>query len=80
MVIKWDSQTDRYYIKFEPTNKTKIFVDDQRSKKLYKPSTRYLNTLGDLLKKRSPANDRKLFSFINDKTVSNIQVGALLSK
>ena len=80
MVIKWDNQTDRYYIKLEPTNRTKQNVDVQRSKKQYKPSTRYLKTLEDLLKNRSPANHRKLFSFINDETVSNIQVGGLLSK
>ena len=80
MAIKWDSDANRYYIKLKETNKTKIYVDDKRSKKIYKPSSRYLKALETLLKKRSPANDRKVFSSINDKTVADSQVGGLLSK
>ena len=48
MAIKWDSNADRYYIKTKETNKTKIYVDDKRSKKTYKPSARYLKTLENL--------------------------------
>ena len=62
MAIKWDSNADRYYIKTKETNKTKIYVDDKRSKKTYKPSARYLKTLENLLKKRSSANDKKVFN------------------
>ena len=80
MAIKWDSNADRYYIKTKETNKTKIYVDDKRSKKTYKPSARYLKTLENMLKKRSSANDKNVFSIINDKTLANLQVGGLLSK
>ena len=79
-MIKWDSDVNRYYIKLKESNKTKIYVDDNRSKKLYKPSTKYLNTLEKLLKKRSVSNDKKVFSYLNDKTVSNSKVSGLLSK
>ena len=79
MAIKWDSETERYYIITNPKSKTKIYVNDNRSK-VYKPSTKYLNELEKLLKNRSPTNDIKLFTFLNDKTVSNVKVGALLSK
>ena len=80
MAIKWDSDLNRYYIKLKETNKTKIYVDDNRSKKVYKPSTKYLNVLEKLLKKRSASNDKKVFSYLNDKTVSNSRVSGLLSK
>ena len=52
----------------------------KRSKKKYKPSSRYLKVLEKLLGKRSLANDRNVFSTINDKTVADSQVGGLLSK
>ena len=80
MAIKWDSNADRYCIKTKETNKTKIYVDDKRSKKTYKPSARYLKTLENMLEKRSSTNDKKVFSIINDKTLANLQVGGLLSK
>ena len=81
MAIKWDSEVERYYIITNPKSKskTKIYVNDNRSK-VYKPSTKYLNELEKLLKNRSPTNDIKLFTFLNDQTVSNVKVGALLSK
>ena len=79
MPIKWDSDAHRYYIKLRESNKTKIFVDDKRPPK-YKPSTKYLKALETLLKKRSPANDGKVFSSLNDTTVSNPLVSGLLSK
>ena len=31
MPIKWDSDSNRYYIKLKESNKTEIFVDDNRS-------------------------------------------------
>ena len=80
MVIKWDDQKDRYFIHLGKNNKNKIFVDDKRSKNKYKPSLKYLRVLEDLLKNRSPGQDRKIFSFINDKTVKDINVSGLLSK
>ena len=51
MAIKWDSETERYYIITNPKSKstTKIYVNDNRSK-VYKPSTKYLNELEKLLK------------------------------
>jgi hypothetical protein len=60
MPIKWHSDVNRYYIKLKQFNKTKIF-DDKRSKKLYKPSSKYLKVL-ETLKKRTLANDKKVFS------------------
>ena len=62
MVIKWDSDANRYYIQLKPTSKTKIYINDNRSKKIFKPSAQYLKELEKLLKKRTPANDRKVFS------------------
>ena len=61
MTVKWDSGLNRYYIKLKETNKTKILVDDSRSKKVYKPSTRYVNALEKLLKNRTQANDNMVF-------------------
>ena len=61
MTVKWDSGLNRYYIKLKETNKTKIFVDDSRSKKVYKPSTRYVNALEKLLKNRTQSNDNMVF-------------------
>ena len=49
MPIKWDNDSNRYYIKLKESNKTKILVDEKRSKK-YKPSTKYLDALETLLK------------------------------
>jgi len=81
MTIKWDSDLNRYYIKLKESNKTKIFIDDKRSKRgVYKPSTKYLNALEKLLKKRTKANDKKVFSYLNDTSVSNPKVSGLLSK
>ena len=61
MTVKWDSGLNRYYIKLKETNKTKICVDDSRSKQVYKPSTRYLNAWEKLLKNRTQANAKKVF-------------------
>ena len=80
MTVKWDSGLNRYYIKLKETNKTKICVDDSRSKKVYKPSTRYVNALEKLLKKRTQATDKTVFSYLNNTTVSNPKVSGLLSK
>ena len=80
MPVKWDSDSNRYYIKLKETNKTKIFIDDKKSKKVFRPSTKYLNALEKLLKKRTLANDKEVFSYLNDKTVSNPKVSGLLSK
>ena len=63
MAIKWDSEAGRYYIITNSKNKIKIYLNDARSEKEYKPSTKYLNELEKLFKHRSPTNDRKLFTF-----------------
>ena len=80
MVIKWDEQNERYFIYLGKNNKNKIFIDDKRSRKMFKPSVKYLSILEDLLKNRSPTQDRKIFSFINDKTINDPKVSGLLSK
>ena len=80
MTIKWDSELNRYYIKPKESNKTKIFIGDKRSNRVYKPSTKQLNALEKLLKKRTHASDKKVFSYLNDTTVSNPMVSGLLSK
>ena len=54
MVIKWDKQEERYYIK---PNTKKIFIDDGRSNE-YKPSRAYLITLEKLLKNDSKLKER----------------------
>ena len=51
MAIKWDSEAGRYYIITNSKSKTKIYINDARNKKAYKPSTKYLNELEKLLKK-----------------------------
>ena len=38
MAIKWDSDLNRYYIKLKESNKTKLFVEDKRYRKGFKPS------------------------------------------
>ena len=75
-----ENDSNRYYIKLRESNKTKIFVDDKSSRKLYKPSSKYLKALEILFKKRTPANDKKVLSSLNDTTVSNPLVSGLLSK
>ena len=80
MPIKWDSDDHRYYIKLRESNKTKIFVDDKSSRKLYKPSSKYLKALEILFKKRTPANDKKVLSSLSYTTVSSPLVSGLLSK
>ncbi len=82
MTLKWEDETTRYYIKLNPKKKAKLYIVDNRSTKIYKPSTQYLKALQDLLKvnNRTQTEDRKIYSFLNDTTVSNIQVSGLLSK
>ena len=80
MLIKWDSDSNRYHIKLRQTNTSKVFVDDKRSKKLYKPSTKYLKALETLLKKELLLMMNKVFSSVDDTTVSNPLVSGLLSK
>ena len=76
----WDTESERYYIKLKPKSKTKIYINDARSKKTFKPSSKYLNALEDLIKKRNATNDKKVFSFINDKTITHPAVNVLLTK
>ena len=52
MPINRESDSNIYHIKLQETNKTKIYVDDTRSKKAYKPSTKSLYALENLLKRK----------------------------
>ena len=35
MPIKWDRDSNRHYVKLKESTKTKIFVDDKRSKNIH---------------------------------------------
>ena len=48
MVIKWDTYVKRYYTKIG--NNPKVYINDARNKRQFKPNTIYLKELEKLLK------------------------------
>ena len=57
MVIRWDTDVKRHYTKIG--NSPKVYINDARNKRQFKPKTRYLK---ELEKKTKDAENEKKIS------------------